>query len=326
MGNKLGWIIAGVMLAGLIGYILSNFVFPSPSEPTSATMRLGVLDLHAPAKPIETVLGFAPSQDQDAGEDYSAAIAFYNQHREEFEAMFDRLRNDEIATLDLTDLELCRTLLQLLEPAANKKEMAYTFVYTPTDLKVSAFADGATDFERLSNTLQTVAEHYKRTNQLAESVKPAQALFIMGWHMMNERRRYQIVASGMDYQNVAIQILQEAYRNADDAEKLQAAESYLSELVFAHKLTTDKQSIVWTFDPKPGDIFNIIENDKDRTWRIEGTLALGMLKLRQKGNRGNMRKIEQLFTTTQAGDDEIIRAAGKVAQSCTSDQITSWQN
>lgn len=326
MGNRFGWIIAGVLLAGLVGYILSTFVFPSPSQPTQETTRPGVLDLHAPKKPLADVLGFEPTRDEDAGDDYAAAIAFYDQHKDEFDAMYENLRNDENATLDITNLELCRAFLKTLSPAAKKTYMTYTFVHTPTELKVSAFADGAKDFENLSNTLQTIAEHYKRTSQIAETVEPARSLFMMGRHLMDERRRYQLVASGMEYQDAALQILMEAYKDASDADKLESAESYYGELVFAYKLMTDKQRIVWNFDPKPGDLFNIIENDKDRTWRVEGTLALGMLKLRQKGQRGNMRKIEQLLTAARASDDELIRAAGDVAQSCTSEQITSWQN
>ncbi|MBN1555634.1 MAG: hypothetical protein JXA11_12885 [Phycisphaerae bacterium] len=325
MGNKLGWIIAGVLLAGLVGYLLSTVVFPSPDKPTIDTTRLGVLELHAPKTPVNDVLGEAPSGEGNAGDDYAAAAAFYRQHKEEFEEMYDLLQNDSAATLDIKQLELGRVFLEKLAPAASKQSMTYTFVHTPKELKVTAFADGANDFENLSRALQCLIEHYDRTQQPAEAAEPARAMFIMGWHLMNERARFLLVASGMEYQDAGGQTLLKVYKDAGDGKKLQAMESYLGELVFPHKLTMDKQRIVWNFNAKPGDVFNIIENDKDRMWRIEGTLALGMLKFRQKGHRGNMRKVEQLLTTAQADDDELIRAAADVAQNCTSEQITSWQ-
>ncbi|MBN1943911.1 MAG: hypothetical protein JW849_11510 [Phycisphaerae bacterium] len=325
MGNKLGWVLSGVLLAGLIGYLLFTVVFPTPDGPTSETTRRGVLDVQAPQTPLKDVLGFEPAGAGDAGDDYAAAIEFHNQHQDEFKAMHERLEKDETATLEITDLELARALLKLLAPAAKKETMTYTFVHTPTALRVSAFADGAEDFENLSRVLQCLMEHYNRARQIPESAAPAQAMFLMGWHLMNERARFALTASGMEYQDAAGRALLEVYKDAGDAKKLEAMETYLDELLFAHKLTMDKQRIVWSYDPKPGDVFNIIENDQDRAWRVEGTLTLGALKFRQRGRRGNMRKIEQLLEASQASDEELIRAAGEVARTCTSDQITRWQ-
>lgn len=326
MGNKPGWIIAGLLLAGLAAYLIMVFVFPAPDSPTSDTTRPGVLDVQAPVTPVADVLPEAPVLEQDAGDDYAAAIAFHHRHRKEFESMYERLRSDPNVTLDLTDLELCRSLMEWLAPAMKKTNMTYTFVHTPKELKVSAFADGAEDFRNLSRVLRTLMEHFRRTNQIPQAVEPARALFIMGWQLMNERRRYQLVDAGMEYQDLAIPILLEAYKNAGDGKRLEATETYQRELNLARKVTSDKRRIVWDYNAKPGDVFNIIENDRDRTWRIEGTLSLGILKLRQKGRRGNMRKIEELLTTARTSDDELIRAAGKVSESCTREQISGWQH
>ena len=45
MGNKLGWILAGVLLAALIGVIVYFAVFPSPSGARD-TLKEGMLDRH----------------------------------------------------------------------------------------------------------------------------------------------------------------------------------------------------------------------------------------------------------------------------------------
>lgn len=321
MGNKLGWILAGVLLLGLIGYLVFTMVLPSPDRPTPATTRSGVLDLQGPKTPLADALGHEPTRDGNAGDDYAAAAAYYNQNQAQFEAMFERLNSAVDTTLEVTDLELGRQLLQKMAPAVHKKNLAYTFVHTPKELKVSAFADGKEDFEKLSRALQCLLEYYDREKQPAKGVEPAKAMFMMGWHLMNERARFDLVAAGMEYQEAAGLFLLKAYKETGQGDKLEAMENYLDELKRAHGRTTAKQRIMWTHNPKAGDIFNIIENDKDRTWRIEGTLALGILKFRQKGHRGNMRKMEKIWAEAQGSDDELLRAAAKVAKNCAKEQI-----
>lgn len=325
MGNKLGWIIAGLLVALLVVYLLLTVVFPSPDDPTADTKQPGILDLLAPRTPVAEAMGEEPIRDADAGDDYAAAVAFYRKHAADFEAMHALLENDENALLDISRMELCRTILKTLAPAAKKRTMTYTFVHTPTALKVSAFPDGAKDFEHLADVLECLIEHYRRTKQLGQAIEPARVLFWMGWHLMNERARFFLVASGMEYQNAAGETLLEAYKNAGDAKKLEAMENYLSELRTAHQLTMAKQKIVWNYNAHAGDVFHIVENDKDRAWRVEGTLALGVLKFRQKGHRGNLRKIDQLLEAARTDPEELIRAAAEVARSCTAEEITRWQ-
>jgi hypothetical protein len=331
MGNKLGWIIAGIGLTVVIVVILMLVVFPSPDKPTRDTRQAGTLDLQAPATPISK-LGVNPLGGGNAGDDYAKAVEHYQRNDEDFKRIWQKLADSHKTTLNENELAMCNTLLLRMKPAMGKKEMRYTLVYTPSQLKISAFADGSDDLFRLWEVLECLRTHYERTNQTDKAIKLTQHELVLGWHMMNERARANMVQTGLTIQKHAAQILAENYRQKKDNAKAQAAQNYRDEIAGIDGEYTRKFRFVWTLKrrsdgkqgPNPGDIFNIIENDQDRAWRVEGLLMVGWLKFSEKSNRGNMRAIKNFWQQYSASDDPLLRAAAEISKTATKAQIETW--
>ena len=73
-------------------------------------------------------------------------------------------------------------------------------------------------------------------------------------------------------------------------------------------------------DPNPGDVFNVAENDKDRSWRIQAILSLGIVKFTAT-KRGDLRRVRKIIDKNVAGDDPLAAAAAKAAKELTARQF-----
>ena len=71
-----------------------------------------------------------------------------------------------------------------------------------------------------------------------------------------------------------------------------------------------------------GDLFYVIENDKDRMWRVE---ALLMLSFRRHtvGEPADRRKAEKLLERFSGDADAFIAAAARAAKAVTADQASN---
>jgi len=74
-----------------------------------------------------------------------------------------------------------------------------------------------------------------------------------------------------------------------------------------------KLQLVRTANVEAGDVFNIIENDEDRMWRVEGLLLLGPLKFRFEKIERNRVKIDQLIDQYKGHGDPLLKAAAQSA-------------
>lgn len=324
MGNKLGWIIAILLAGALIAFVLVRLLLPSATPPTTDTTKHGALEFVAPSGQIETFLGYIPDTSGNAAEDYAKGIAFFRENEEDFVAGCELIDSEENSMLQAYQLARCEELFKLIAPAGRKKQMRFTFVHTPKELKATAFADGKDDLFWLSNVLDSLCVHQYRCGNIDDAIKSACGQFVLGWHMTNERARAEIVSAGMDIQFQACERLRVCYQKKGDKKKADACQKYLRDMEATAKKFNDKFRIVWANRAEPGDVFNIIENDKDRTWRIEGVLALGVLKFTAKGQTGDMRKLDKHLASALAGNDEMMKAAARVAKECTKQQIQSW--
>lgn len=330
MGNKLGWAIGigGTILAVVVVVLLLKY---SPADsPTHKTLQEGALDVKAPAMSIGEVLGKTPDGPGNAGDDYAAAVAVWDANRDELQKIYDVLSSTQ-RHLTSQELALCNQVYEKLKPAIHKKDMRYTFVHTPKALNVSAFADGVDELMGLNYVLECIAEHYRRTEKPRPVVTVNQHRLVLGWHMMNERARMQMVAAGMDVMEAALMFLETYYPEIGKDTQAEAADEYRSQIALARSAMETKRKIVWTLEaradgknaPQPGDLFNIIENDQDRTWRVEALLALAVLRHTEKDHRGNMRKINELLDSYAASDDDLLRVAAEVAKTRTKEQISA---
>jgi hypothetical protein len=328
VGSKLGWIIAGIFALLFAAVVTWLVAFPSPSDPTSSTYRPGILDFHAPQTPMDEFYGPPPAGAQNAAEHYAAGVEKTRQDEEDFDQMYETL-SSTASRLSPREVDRCTSVYELIKPAQGKSEMAYTLNYTPGTFKVSAFAAGTDELLMLARVLECLGEHYRRAEESDKAIEMERARFLLGWHMMRERVRAQMIIAGMELQQAACYQLANLYQKTDQPTKAQAAERYARDVSSLMSLFQDKMRIIWTLKtrpdggqgPEPGDVFRIIEHDKDRTWRVEGLLALGVLKLTEKGHRGNRRTIENLFEEYSASDDPYLRTAATAARDRSREQI-----
>jgi len=77
--------------------------------------------------------------------------------------------------------------------------------------------------------------------------------------------------------------------------------------------------------PNPGDIFNVLENDKDPCWRFQAVLSLGLLKFHPAGrDRGDIRYIKTLLENALQSSNQNERAAAKAAKEFTLEDYNNY--
>jgi hypothetical protein len=134
--------------------------------------------------------------------------------------------------------------------------------------------------------------------------------------MTNERARVDVVLRGLRLQQMALERLREVYEHWEGADKSRIGKlkTYAEGLGRVCRAFRDKWAIVWTAAPEPGDVFNIIENDEDRAWRVDALLGLAIVKIREQSHRGNSRKVQRLIERFLNSADPLECAAARAAQ------------
>ncbi|MCK5114819.1 MAG: hypothetical protein KAR11_08675 [Phycisphaerae bacterium] len=317
--------IPAILAAVVILYLANRVMYPSPEPPTTATTATGALQLQAANAPLADVIGFVPSGEGNAAEDYNRAADYATEHQTELQ----QGREDIISnrTPQNYHKKVYAKIAELMAPALDKQQMQYTFVFTPKKLKVVFTPDGIKKLDTLADVLECLYTHYYFTGQFDKAVQIASQELVLGWHMVNERSRTGMVMDGILLQTRALLSLQNAYRKQQQTGKAEACAAYRTQLNDALDVLEKKMSSLWKLnDSSPGDAYNIIENDEDRACRVDAILALGLQKITAKGHRGNDRVRDNLLNKYAQSDDELLRAAAEAAKTCTKTQIETWFN
>ena len=166
----------------------------------------------------------------------------------------------------------------------------------------------------------------------AKAEKILLARLTLGWHMTNNRVYPYFVWSGLHVQEAACYQLEQLYQKWDghtpQAEKTDQYRESVETVIqfFEHKkkylfdkFASPKRENL----PEPGDIFNVVENDKDPCWRIQGIFSLGMLlndpaTFRERGDEKYTHKLLEM--KMKEGSDEE-KAAAKAASELTPEEF-----
>jgi hypothetical protein len=340
MGNKLGWIIAGLMIAG-IACIVGKFVFfPSPSKGTPLTGREGALDLVELTVAIEPVLGFTPSRDADAGEDYLDAVRFYQSEVEAYDEMFDRIyESEEADTLSPADKARCEKLVAYLEKAKNKKESTFTSKITEGSLKCSMVPRGFLEIGKLVTASELLYSHYLNKNQPEKAKDIIYLWFTLGRHLAQERARVGFVNYGCQLMYNATETLKaQCYQDmqAPGADQpalqamVQACDKLGDNVLNVQQSTKNRINAIWKLRNETktglhaGDIIRIIEDDKDPSGRVDAILALGYLKFTSSDHRGDTRVVNNLLEEYAQSDTPLYKQAAQAANALTLEQMHSY--
>lgn len=322
MGNKLGWILAGIFGAFIIIVLAKVFFFPSPTEPTRATLAPGMLKLQQPAEPLTTLLPSAPDGEGNAADDYRQAMEAYKKNNEAIQAMLEHcgaLMKDEYRLTD-DDVSLLNLVAKPIAAGAAKKDMSF-YVTGPMEITY----DRPIEAERFQSIVDVPYILFTHHVGKGESGYPAaeKCLFdilVLGHHLIDERARLGIVRTGIGLQKIACKSLILLYDKWNKPERAKAVREYRTGLDDMSRIYAKLAGIVREFSradsdangPHPGDIFNLVANHADRAVRVEAILRLGVVKLTCV-SRGDHKRVRDLIDEKLDGDDPIEKAAAKCA-------------
>ncbi len=321
MGNKIGWIIAGAIALLIAVAVILKFVFPSPSDPTRATTKRGFMDKAVLTVTPAEVTGRPMTGTGNAADDYAKAIKLYNDNKGKIEMAMDTAAEKELE-LDSDVVTMLKDIARQVSLGAEKEEMHYTFVYTPTEFKVGWVYEPAQELEQVMQALNLLSAYYEKHDKYKDAANVTEMILIMGWHMVNERSRPYMMQAGVEWQREAAVKLREFYEKLGDTYKsrIPAVREYENQAGSMIAVFREKTAIFKVGDLnelQPGDIFNIAENDQDRAWRVQAILWLGILKFMYAESRGDMRQIDKLIEKYIDSSDPMEAAAAKAAKNLT---------
>lgn len=329
MGNKAGWIIAGVVGLCLVIAIVWAIAFPPPSKPTYLTLAPGALDL----KGADARLGRIcpePTGSGNAADDYARAIEAHQANLDAIEKCWllgPKIRDGQ-APMPADGLAAVQAVYQHVAAGAAKKDMQYYFSHTPR-----AWAspyDCSKDvnrFQQLMDVCKLMSYHHtsQGPGSYGQAEKALFDLVRMGDHCVRERGRLELVTAGVAFQRIAIDELGLLYKKWGKNDRLAAlnehrqavqeiSDSYRDHLRTIHtlKMKPDGGSTL----ANPGDVFNLAANHKDRCIRIEAGVFVGAIRLTAE-RRGDRRYAAKLGSQMARSGDPLEAAAGQAAMNMT---------
>ncbi len=323
MSNKIGWIIAGVLVLSLIAFVVFKSSGSNPTPPTPDTANPEIMEYH-PLNASPSL--FLPSGRLEgpgnAGEDYVKAIALYKANAQ---VLRDELGHiDQIPSRTYTpkgsSLQLIRDILAILTEAGAKKDMKYALVCTPKEFIVKGTYRPGDDLARLVGLLSVLNSTDLLTKNYASMEKSFQASFTAGWHMMAERSRARMMLDGIILQETALNDLESLYnlwQKDQHPQQLAGIAAYQKELSSLRVFVERKCGIIWKNPPEPGDLYRIIENDKDRVFRVDSLLYLGAVRYTHAKFPADLKKIASLLDQYEKSADPFEAAAATAAKKLT---------
>ncbi|GEM_PF-1140061 len=333
MGNKTGWIVGGILLAAVLIFLMLFVFSPLPSSPY-LTNEPGFMELKVPLTPLNAIIPGAPTGPGNAADDYAKALTFYKQHATDIDNTAD-IAPFNAATAASNpwanpDFKACLDLADIVAEGAKKAEFRYTFVMTPKKLKPYFQVDFARELYQISlGSSQCYMVHMDR-KEYPKAEKRMQDLFILGWHMFNERALADMSMQGLDIMVVGVQRLQELYNVWPDSPKdrLRSLREYENELLGIREYDKQKKRLLWDSLPLgrstgdqfyPGDVLAMAEKEQDHAWKVQAILTLGPMKYRAVG-RGDIKETLGLIRKYLRSEDPLIKAAAECSNEMTRDQ------
>jgi len=334
--NKMPWIIAGIFGLFVAGAIVWVVFFPQPTPPNSETTRAGMLTIQRPAEPITLILPAAPSGGADAGDHYAAAIKARQDYRKPINDVIAHMR-DIMATppkytLTDADLALLKRVADPIAAGAAQAKMTYYFRLTPKEMAPPFNPAAALAFQEIAD-VPMVLTYQHVANGAAEYPQAEKRLFellTIGYHLMAERARLDIVRCGLGLQGAACDLLEQLYGKWDKPDRRKQVQAYRRGLLEMRGVYSDLKMVTrklvkheGALTLHPGNIFNLAENHADRCVRVEAIIGLGMVKMTCTG-RGDRRYAWKLIRKYLADGDPIEQAAARVAEAMDQKVLDRW--
>jgi len=298
-GNRLGWGLAAVLALGVFGLVALVGSMNKISQPSKGVVAgLGVggkpvaLNLEADASILDPiVLPFRPTdivpemtKAEDSAPLYRKAIDAYKANKYDYDPALiiknGRPRYTDLAKFPaLIPLIEARHTTQMNLYKANP-EAVITYQSEPPDLK--ALNDLGTLAHKLALFMKDDPGKREQAIQLAE------AAFSLGYKMANERLRYIEWFWGSGMLREAALVL----ASIDDSRKAAATDLNKAMGELLSKRAYPLWQVVGSVDGAiigrtAGDVYYIAKNAKERMWRIEAVLKLGLYRYTVGGDPRN---------------------------------------
>ncbi len=325
MGNKLGWVLAGVLLIALVGIFLLVVVFPghSKSHLDPDDLLLQVQE-HKP----EHLTGRSMTVDANAGESYYRAIQLSRKHETMIRAAKKRLLSQTTERLTAEERGIFDSIAAAVHEGSQRKQMNFVLKLEPTVLQVrNSPPPIAAAMETVLYAQQLNGYDHERGGSEADFAAAEQIYhdtLTMGYHFANERKLVATARKGYGIQIDMCNRLRTLYTTHLTAKRDQIPKvvAYKAGMDEVRDLYTKKRNLLATIKmltEEPGSVFDIAENDEDYAWRIEGIMSLGKLKyaVTEKGDKRHVRKLIDRYKDS---DDPMVSAAAKAADEMTHEQ------
>ncbi len=311
MANKIGWIVSGVLVLALAGFVVWRVAFPPQTEPT-ITAEPGMLEVQKPSASPAAFAGGDPGGAGNAGDDYAQAAALVEENMAKLAEADAAVREQK--TPGPEALGLLKRVHGLVTAGAEKREMDYVFAHTPEKLQLSREYPPASDLQNVAGALTTLALYYFYQGEYDKAEEVWLDQFQLGRHMMQERDLVAMTQRGYGVQSLALNDLRVLYKETNQPDKRAAVDNYaqaLQEVSDWHRRKVNEA--VWQADPLIGDLINIVENDADPAWRNEALLYMGIARHTAK-KKSDRAKIKELLDQYASGAEPVSAAAARWAK------------
>jgi len=331
MNKVTGIVVAGAFAIIVIGIVVKLLVFPSISGPTRETTKRGFLEFIEVDAKLTDVLPSEPTGGGDAGEDYALAV--------------QELRTNESVILDATPKidkgksEGTESAIASLEKirahvasGAKKAKMEYLTKHTPKKLQVSWRQEEINHLHDMFGAVDLLGEYYRLNGRLDDAKALYGDMLVGGWHMVKARSHPYVVMIGQQIQGKAINGLSKSHKAADDTQPMDeyryALRRYLGALNDFQAEYKEKLKILRKAKPIPGDVWNIAKNDKDRAWKVQAILAMGLVRFTHSDSKANAKHNDALLEEFLKTGDPLEKAAAQAAKNYTEAEFnlagTTW--
>jgi hypothetical protein len=307
------------MLLIVAGILVKVLVFPSTDAPTRETSRTGFMDVIEVDAKITDVLDAAPSGTGNAADHYAQAVAL-------FVPNYERIK-DAAADLGAGNVETYTAELKIMEEirghvgtGAQQASMDYLGKHASGKLKVSTNQEDIMNLSLTLNTLDILGEYYIKNKRLKDANATYRDMFVAGWHMINDRSHIRMAMDGEVTQGDALQgMIESIDSNLDEdarRQRIAALKNYNYALNEYRSTYEEKEKIFRKARLDAGDMWNIAENDKDRAWRVQAILAMGIMRFTHL-KKTNIARNNALIEKFLNSSDPLEKAAAQAAKAYT---------
>lgn len=314
-GNRLGWIISAALvliMGSIIGMAYAaNSARTGPTEFTTGDSNQNLAEIALPIDP-KTILP-AMSKSGDGGSAYREAVSQYQGHLAEYERMARAPSLDKAKSLAAIN-----SILAAADYAsANLLEVDTVVKYGPKP--------ALNALQQLGSICVSVGVDAARKKQYDEARQYLNASLVLGYHLFEQRLTRMQLSAGLGLMSSSATVLgQIAKINHDDETARKYARFVEGYQTFYQDRIQPVERAITSIDPAVqrqhvGDVFAMVEQSKERVWRVEGVLKLGMYKFNTNtagDRRAAIRKIRELAKDA----DPAIAAAANAAKDLTVEQ------